>query len=285
MSWYDTYVVEPGRAPTVWLLVGFVVTFALTRWVTRRIRAREVAVARGEAQPAEDGVVSNIHLGGVHVHHQVWGILLVLLTGVLEFRFSPASPWVEVLAALFGAGAALALDEFALWLHLEDVYWSAEGRKSIDAILVAGVLALGLLLGSSPVGVDPSEQSSGWAFALALVIHFSLVVITALKGKRVSALIGLVVPLVAEVGAIRLAKPTSFWARRFYKERKAARARRRYSEVYQRRWDRIRDRIGGAHGTRLTAAVERRVSDGIVRATEDDAPRTTAPPSPGRSPG
>ncbi|WP_062305124.1 hypothetical protein [Demequina subtropica] len=272
MSWYESTIVEPGRAPTLWLLVGFLVTFALTRWVTRRIRARELAVARGEAAPAEGGVVSNIHLGGVHVHHQVWGILLVMVTGVLEFRFSPASPWVEILAALFGAGAALALDEFALWLHLDDVYWSAEGRKSIDAILVAAVIALGLLLGSSPVGIDPSEQSSGWAFALALAIHFTLVIITALKGKRVTALIGVVLPVVSEVAAIRLAKPTSFWARRFYKEKKMARARRRYSEVYQRRWDRIRDRIGGAHGTRLTAAVERRVSDSIVRATEDDAP-------------
>ncbi|WP_174441888.1 hypothetical protein [Demequina phytophila] len=269
MAWYDS-LAESGRAPTLWLLVGFLITFALTRWVTRRIRARE------QAQEAAGGVVSNIHIGGVHIHHQVWGILLVLLTGVLQFRFAPGSPWAEVLAALFGAGAALALDEFALWLHLEDVYWSAEGRKSIDAILVAAVIALGLLVGSSPVGVDPAEQSSGWGFAIALAVHFALVVITALKGKRVSALIGVVVPLVAEIAAIRLAKPTSFWARRFYSERRMARARKRYSEQYQARWDRIRDRIGGSHGTRLTAAVERRVSAGIARATADDAPVASA---------
>ncbi|SEJ18985.1 hypothetical protein [Demequina mangrovi] len=282
MAWYDTYIVEPGRGPTLWLLIGFLVTFAITRGVTRRIRAREQAVARGEVEASsEGGLLSNIHLGGVHVHHQVWGILLVLLTGVLEFRFSPASPWAEVLAAFFGAGAALALDEFALWLHLEDVYWSAEGRKSIDAILIASVLALGLLLGSSPVGVDPSEQSSAWAFALALALHFAVVVLAFLKGKRVLGLIGIVIPIVSLVCAIRLAKPTSYWARRFYKDKKMARARRRYSEVYQRRWDRIRDRIGGAHGSRLSAAMERRVSDSIVRATEDDAPGDAVVPDRG----
>ncbi|MGA8046979.1 MAG: hypothetical protein WCA30_12015 [Dermatophilaceae bacterium] len=63
------------------------------------------------------------------MHHQVWGILLVLLVGLLTVWFSLGPPWIEVLATLFGAGAALALDEFALWLHLEDVYWS-EGARS-----------------------------------------------------------------------------------------------------------------------------------------------------------
>ncbi|WP_062311988.1 hypothetical protein [Demequina rhizosphaerae] len=272
MTWYDTVIVEPGRAPTLWLLIGFVLTFAITRGVTRRIRAREHAVAIGEAEPSEGGLLSNIHLGGVHVHHQVWGILLVLVTGVLQFRFAPDSPWVEVLAALFGAGAALALDEFALWLHLEDVYWSAEGRKSIDAILIASVLALALLLGTSPVGVSPEDAGSWWAFAITLAIHFAFVILSALKGKRITALIGVVVPLVASLGAIRLAKPTSFWARRRYGDAKMERARRRYSEEYQARWDRIRDRIGGSHGTRLGAAVERRVSEGFAHATRDDAP-------------
>lgn len=65
MSWYQDVVVDTGCAPALWLLVGFLLTFAITRWVTRRIRAREVA---GEAG---GGVVSNIHIGGVHVHHQV----------------------------------------------------------------------------------------------------------------------------------------------------------------------------------------------------------------------
>jgi hypothetical protein len=78
-----------------------------------------------------------VYIGGVHIHHQVWGILLVLITGLLEFRFRPHPPWQEVLAALFGAGAALMLDEFALSLYLKDVYWTKEGRKFIDAVMLA----------------------------------------------------------------------------------------------------------------------------------------------------
>ena len=62
--------------------------------------------------------------------------------------------WIEVLAALFGVGAALALDEFALWLHLEDVYWSEEGKKSIDAVMLAAVFGLVLLGYTSRWGRD-----------------------------------------------------------------------------------------------------------------------------------
>ncbi len=58
-------------------------------------------------------------------------------------------------AALFGAGAALTLDEFALWLHLEDVYWTAEGRSSVDAVMLA--LLVGLL-GFVVIGVDDGAE-------------------------------------------------------------------------------------------------------------------------------
>lgn len=265
MSWYQDLVVDTGRAPALWLLVGFLLTFAITRWVTRRIRAREVA---GEAG---GGVVSNIHIGGVHVHHQVWGILLVLVTGLLVFRFSPESPWLEVLAALFGAGAALALDEFALWLHLDDVYWSAEGRRSIDAVMVAVVLAGALLLEVSPVGVSRQEDQAAWSFAIAVALHFAFVIVAFLKGKQMLGLIGIVVPVVALVAAIRLAKPSSYWARRRYAPAKAERARRRFSDEYRARWDRIRDRIGGSHDRARGGAVDRYVTGSLDRAAGDDA--------------
>jgi hypothetical protein len=60
-----------------------------------------------------------------------------MVSGFLNFVLEPGSPGEEVLAALFGVGAGLTLDEFALWIHLEDVYWSSEGRSSIDAVVVA----------------------------------------------------------------------------------------------------------------------------------------------------
>ena len=179
-DWYQTTIVAAGRAPALWLLVGFVLTYGTTRWVTLRIHARrESGAGDGNSR------IKDLHIGGAHVHHQVWGILLVLLSGLLEFRFRPGSPWVEVLSVLFGVGAALALDEFALWLHLEDVYWSEEGRKSIDAVMLAAVVGLVLLVGSSPIGVDrETVATSGlWGTAVAIVVHIAYTIICLLKGR------------------------------------------------------------------------------------------------------
>jgi hypothetical protein len=148
-GWYQAYVAGTGRSAALWALIGFLVAYSLTRWITRRIRARSAGHARQRAAAIKD-----VYIGGVHIHHQVWGMLLVLVTGLLEFRFRPGLPWQEVLAAIFGAGAALMLDEFALSLYLKDVYWTREGRKSIDAVMVASAIGLALLLGTSPVGVD-----------------------------------------------------------------------------------------------------------------------------------
>src|SRR5215218_6689172 len=85
--------------------------------------------------------------GGTHIHHLVWGILLLLTMGYLGIAFDPHSPWLELIAIAFGIGMGLTLDEFALWLNLEDVYWSAKGRESIDAVIVAGSLLTVALLG------------------------------------------------------------------------------------------------------------------------------------------
>ncbi len=130
ITWYRETILETGRSGVLWMLIAFVITFAITRLVTRHIRAKSAA---GDDEE-EEGLVGDVHIGGVHIHHQVWGILLILVAAVLEFAYQPDTPGVEVLGAIFGVGAALTLDEFALWVHLDDVYWSKEGRKSIDAI-------------------------------------------------------------------------------------------------------------------------------------------------------
>jgi hypothetical protein len=85
-------------------------------------------------------------IGGVHVHHLVWGILLLLAVGytwLIQVDTGPDGHRVRIgrlTAALYGAGAALTLDEYALWLNLEDVYWEREGRASIDAVMMFGAL-------------------------------------------------------------------------------------------------------------------------------------------------
>lgn len=239
-NWYLDNVVGTGRSAALWMLVGFLVTYAVTRTITVRIRNRKASGTEEESGPIKD-----VHIGGVHVHHQVWGILLVLVVGLLTFRFRPDSPWIEVLAALFGVGAALALDEFALWLHLEDVYWSEEGKKSIDAVMIAAVFGLVLLTGSSPIGIETgTEDFSAWVVALFVLLHIAITVICLLKGKIVMGLAGLPLPTFSYIGAFRLAKPESFWARRFYGEKKLARATRRH-ERYEGRRLALRDRLFG----------------------------------------
>jgi len=103
------------------------------RWITYQIHTRP------------SGLFRDISVGGHHIHHLVWGIFLILITGYLMLAFD-APRLRDGLALLFGIGAALTLDEFALWLRLEDVYWRKEGRWSVDvAIIVAAILALALI--------------------------------------------------------------------------------------------------------------------------------------------
>lgn len=242
-DWYQEHLVSTGRSAALWLLIGFLVTYGVTRWVTLRIRARTAPGAE-----SGDSTIKDVYIGGVHIHHQVWGILLVLVVGLLEFRFRPEAPWVELLAVLFGVGAALALDEFALWLHLDDVYWSEEGRKSIDAVMVAVVVGAALLVGSSPIGVDAEtvEAQSLIFVALVVVLHIGYTILCLLKGKIATGLIGLPVPLVGLVGAVRLARPSSFWARRFYSESKIAKATDRFGAEHEARRERLRDLFSGS---------------------------------------
>lgn len=97
------------------------------------------------------GPFHDISMGGRHIHHLVWGILLLLLVGyawLLQIGTGQGrgSRWCgRAMSFLYGLGAALTLDEFALWLNLRDVYWDREGRASIDAVLLFGsLLAIGI---------------------------------------------------------------------------------------------------------------------------------------------
>ena len=224
---------SPLRLVAGWMLVAFLVTFVATRLITRMIRAGR-------------GPFRDVSVGGVHVHHAVYGIFLMLGTATLQFAYQPGEPWMVVLAVLFACGAALTLDEFALWLHLRDVYWSHEGRQSVDAVVVAAAIGGLLLLGANPFGVESDEGELGVAFTI--LVNLALTIMTILKGKPVMGLIGLLLPLVSLVGAIRLAKPISPWARRFYPagSRRLNRSRDRYPAARRTVWDAFLDAVAGA---------------------------------------
>jgi hypothetical protein len=114
--------------------VGFLVTFGIVRGITHLIRAGV-------------GPFHNVSSGGLHIHHLVWGILILILVGyVWLIEQGVGSNWIaSVTAILFGVGAALTLDEFALWLNLQDVYWTGTGRESIDAVIIfISLLSVGI---------------------------------------------------------------------------------------------------------------------------------------------
>jgi hypothetical protein len=180
--------------------------------------------------------------GGLHVHHLVFGIVLLLSMGFV-LALQPASPWLEIVAAGFGIGAGLTLDEYALWLHLEDVYWAEEGRRSVDAVVIAALLGGLLLAGFLPFATDAGAPT----IVATMVVVLGLSVLAVLKGKYVVAVTGMLIPLISLVGAIRLAKPSSPWARKRYApgSRKLARGTARY-ERHTRRYQRFQDRLAGA---------------------------------------
>ena len=231
---YTTFIVTPGKQALFFLLVAFILTFLFIRFSVRMIRA---------------GVSwwpGNITSGDVHVHHVVFGTVLMFVAGVLGFAPAGwASPWWEILGALFGVGAALVLDEFALILHLDDVYWSEEGRKSVDAVVLAAAVIALLMLGSLPFGIDVLDTTPNgrWSLVISIILGGLLVGVALLKGRIWLGVLGLLVPLLALIGAVRLAKPHSPWARWRYPPgsrkitRAAARARR-----HDARWERLKHR-------------------------------------------
>lgn len=132
---YERHIIATGKQSQALILVSFLVTFTIVRLITHAIRAGRFRRA-----------IHNVETpGALHLHHLVIGIVMLLVTGYVSAGVDPDG-YGGLLAVLFGIGAALTLDEFALWLRLKDVYWEREGRTSIDAVvIVATVIALGIL--------------------------------------------------------------------------------------------------------------------------------------------
>jgi len=223
--------------PMMWMFIAILATFLITRTVTRLIRSGSGAGAG----------MGNVRIAGVHVHHQVFGILIIIGTGIVLVSATPHGAALDVAAAIFGVGVSLTLDEFALWLHLQDVYWTKEGRKSVDAIFCVLVVT-GALIGGAGFLSGRIGTATWWSSVSVLAVDLLLCVICLLKGKVTTGVIGIVVSVVAFVGAVRLAKPGSWWATHRYASRpqRAARAARRYGPRYQERWSRLRDLVAGA---------------------------------------
>jgi len=238
--WWERNIVEPGKLPLLLALASFILSFVITRTVTRLIKAGK-------------GPFRNVTPGGLHVHHVVPGVILTVIGGFGAVASARHGAGAAISAVLFGAGAGLVLDEFALILHLHDVYWSEQGRQSVEVVVVTAALVALVLSGFLPFGVNEvsaAERSDRGAVVAEVSVNFAFALLALVKGKLRIAVIGVLVPLVAIVGAVRLARPGSPWARRVYRHRPRTRARaRRRAARHDARWGgvrrRVQDWIGG----------------------------------------
>ncbi|MDT0405894.1 MULTISPECIES: hypothetical protein [Streptomyces] len=225
--WLDRNIIEPGKLPLLLALGAFVLTFLITRVITRLIRAGK-------------GPFGNVTAGSVHIHHVVPGVILTVIGGFGSVASGGDGPGSAFAAVLFGIGAGLVLDEFALILHLDDVYWTEAGRKSVEAVVLTAALVGLLLAGFAPFGVNDlsrEELQNRAGVAASVGVNFLFALIALSKGKGRVAVFGVIIPVVAVVGSLRLARPGSLWARRFYRRRPRARARA-FLRAYRhdRRW-------------------------------------------------
>ena len=250
--WNDQLVAHDRQ----WLflvLLGLLLSFGFIRLSTRLMRSPRVPWWPGS-------IVSD---GGVHVHHLVFGIALMILAGTISFAGFATSPIYEICAFAFGVGVGLTIDEFALWLYLDDVYWQKEGRSSIDFTVLI-VCAMGLaLIGVRPFDVTTDSVGAVIGSILLLAFHLAVVLICVAKQRLVHATVGFLVSPLALYGACRVGKPRSPWARRFYGERrpgKQAKSERRFAP--DRRTERfkewLRDAVGGATEEEYLAKTRRR---------------------------
>lgn len=249
-DFWNDQILDEEKQGLFLVLAGFILSFAFIRMSTRLMRSPKVPWWPGS-------VVSE---SGVHLHHLVFGIVTMMIAGTLGFAAHGESPWAEICAFGFGIGAGLTIDEFALWVYLDDVYWAEEGRSSIDATVIAAAMMGLVVLGINPL--DTGSDSEGWLALIVTALLLILVVaICFLKGRNLHGIVGFFIAPIAIYGACRIGKPGSAWARRRYGERRPkkqekAEQRFRPDRRTERFKEAFRDIVGGKPSEGVAAARE-----------------------------
>jgi hypothetical protein len=138
------HVIKKGKEAPFWIALSFMITFAIVRYITYSIRRSKQQAARhpqAQQHHSKLGFHDITIGGGIHLHHMVPGIILTLVAGYLGLVAGEKIK--KPVSIMYGTGAALALDEFALWLELRDVYWAKDGHKSVDAVGIAATVFVG----------------------------------------------------------------------------------------------------------------------------------------------
>jgi len=266
-DFWNHQLVDHDRQGVFLVLVGFVGSFAFIRMSTRMIRA-EVSWWPGNIESES----------GLHVHHLVFGIITMMVAGTVGFAAFGHSPLTEICAFFFGIGVGLTIDEFALWVYLEDVYWAQEGRSSIDATVIAAAL-----IGMIVIGVNPFSSGGEGATVIESILSWLIIIAfiagSFLKGRRLHGILGVIFTPLAIYATCRIGKPDSPWAHHRYGDKhpkKQAKGEARFHPG--RRTDRFkeafRDIVGGkpsegvAHATEEAVAATREAGEEMRAAAE-----------------
>jgi hypothetical protein len=196
---YDKDIQVPGKEAHFLILIAFVSSFGFIRFSAHMIRA-QVSWWPGNVETKS----------GTHIHHMFWGILLLITMGYIGIATSIPDPWFELVALAFGIGMGLTMDEFALWLNLEDVYWQKKGRQSIDAMVVTVSLLVIALLGlrfwidiwDAVLVMTGVHRGNAWLAIPIQLIGVAFAIVCFRKGRTLVGLVGLFVPVVAVIGAL-----------------------------------------------------------------------------------
>jgi hypothetical protein len=241
---YNQVVGDDGRTKAFICLVSLLLSFLAIRTSARMTR-------RFTWWPG--GVETS---DGMHLHHFVWGIFLMLGAGFVGIGLRLDEPWGGIVAAVFGIGAGFTLDEFALWTRMEDVYWSEQGRSSLEAIAIVATVGTLVVIGVRPFGLGSPESAAAVSTTIALTLGVAIVAF--LKGRIMLGAVGLFILPVGLVGAIRVARPESPWALRMYPEgcRRMERAHSRFANPtrLEARVSRALENAIGGRPSRLTQA-------------------------------
>ena len=161
----------------------------------------------------------------------------------------------------------LTIDEFALWIYLDDVYWAEEGRSSIDATVIAASAMFLILLGFSPFSFETGDVATTIGSIVGAAIVFGLVAICFFKQRVMHGTIGFFFLPIAIYGACRIGKPGSPWARRRYGERRPAKQAKaeerfrpdRHTERFK---NAFRDIVGGKPSEGMAAVRDEALATG-----------------------
>jgi hypothetical protein len=256
-DFWNDQIVSEGKEGLFLVFVGFILSFCFIRMSTRLMRSPKVPWWPGS-------IVSE---GGVHVHHLAFGIVAMMIAGAVGFTAMGEQPLTDICAFVFGVGMGLTIDEFALWIYLDDVYWAEEGRSSIDATVIAASAMFLILLGFSPFSFETGSLGKTVASLLGAGLVFGLVAICFFKQRVMHGAIGFFVLPIAIYGACRLGKPSSPWARRRYGERdpgkqSEAEERFRADRHTERFKNAFRDIVGGKPSEGLAAVRDEALATG-----------------------